>query len=98
MAHTEEDRLRTTTSVVYVDHPDWVHELVDRAAVYRDDVAKMRLAIAVARANVVHGTGGALRGAVFLRENGGVGGVGGKRGGRPHTFTPPRGGGGVVVG
>ena len=70
MAQAEEDRLHTTTSIVYVDHPDWVHEEVDRTVAYRDDVAKMRLAIAVARANVVHGTGGPFGAAIFERDSG----------------------------
>jgi tRNA(Arg) A34 adenosine deaminase TadA len=70
MAHAEEDRLRTTTPILYVDHPDWVHDEVDHTAVYRDDLAKMRLAIAVARANVVHGTGGPFGAAVYERDSG----------------------------
>lgn len=70
MAQTEADRLRATASVVYIDHPEWVHDVVDRMATYRDDVAKMRLAIAVARANVVHGTGGPFGAAIFERGSG----------------------------
>jgi tRNA(Arg) A34 adenosine deaminase TadA len=63
-------QLRTTAQVVYVDYPDWVSDLVNRAAVYRDDAAKMRLAIAVARANVEHDTGGPFGAAVFEKESG----------------------------
>ena len=70
MAQREEQRPRATTSVVQVDHPAWVHDLVDNSVVYRDDAAKMRLAIAVARANVVHGTGGPFGAAIYERDSG----------------------------
>ena len=63
-------QLRTTAPVVYVDYPDWVADLVNRAAVYRNDAAKMRLAIAVARANVEHDTGGPFGAAVFEKDSG----------------------------
>ena len=63
-------QLRTTAQVVYVDYPDWVADLVSRTSVYRDDAAKMRLAIAVARANVEHDTGGPFGAAVFEKESG----------------------------
>lgn len=70
MAQREEQRPRATTSVVQVDHPVWVHDVVDNGVVYRDDAAKMRLAIAVARANVVHGTGGPFGAAIYERDSG----------------------------
>ena len=70
MAQTGEGRRSATASIVYVDHPDWVHDVVDRTAVYGDDEAKMRLAIAVARANVVHGTGGPFGAAIYERDSG----------------------------
>ena len=70
MAQREEQRPRATTSVVQVDHPAWVHDVVDTGVVYRDDAAKMRLAIAVARANVVHGTGGPFGAAIYERDSG----------------------------
>ncbi|NUO38040.1 MAG: nucleoside deaminase [Gemmatimonadaceae bacterium] len=70
MAQREEQRPRATTSVVQVDHPAWVHDVVDNSVVYRDDAAKMRLAIAVARANVVHGTGGPFGAAIYERDSG----------------------------
>jgi tRNA(Arg) A34 adenosine deaminase TadA len=66
----EEDSVRTTATVVYVDYPDWVAEVVDRTAVYPDDDARMRLAIAVARANVEHGTGGPFGAAIYERDSG----------------------------
>jgi tRNA(Arg) A34 adenosine deaminase TadA len=65
-----DDQFRTTAAVVYVDYPDWVPDVVDRNAVYPDDVAKMRLAIAVARANVEHGTGGPFGAAIYERDSG----------------------------
>ena len=65
-----EDQLRTTVPVVYVDHPDWVADVAERGAVYRDDEAKMRLAIALSRANVEHGTGGPFGAAIFERDSG----------------------------
>ena len=70
MKQTEEHRPRATTPVVHVDHPGWVHDVVDRTVVYRGDAAKMRLAIAVARANVMHGTGGPFGAAVYERDSG----------------------------
>ena len=63
-------QLRTTAQVVYVDYPDWAADLMNRTAVYRDDSAKMRLAIAVARANVEHDTGGPFGAAVFEKDSG----------------------------
>jgi tRNA(Arg) A34 adenosine deaminase TadA len=63
-------RLRTTAPVVYVDLPDWVPDVVDGARAYRDDESKMRLAIAVSRANVEHGTGGPFGAAIFERASG----------------------------
>ena len=70
MPQTGENRSRTTTAVVHVDHPEWVDDVVDRTALYRDDAAKMRLAIAVARANVMHGTGGPFGAAIYERDSG----------------------------
>lgn len=68
---TQADELvRATPQVVYVDYPGWAAGLVDRTAVYRDDVAKMRLAIAVARANVEHDTGGPFGAAIYEKESG----------------------------
>ncbi len=63
-------QLHATVQVVYVDYPDWVADLVSGTAVYPDDAAKMRLAIAVARANVEHDTGGPFGAAVFEKESG----------------------------
>jgi tRNA(Arg) A34 adenosine deaminase TadA len=56
--------------MVYVDYPPWVAGLAEQGAVYRGDEAKMRLAIAVSRANVEHGTGGPFGAAVFEQGSG----------------------------
>jgi tRNA(Arg) A34 adenosine deaminase TadA len=63
-------RLRTTAPVVYVDLPDWVPDVVDRGHSYQGDESKMRLAIAISRANVEHGTGGPFGAAIFERASG----------------------------
>jgi tRNA(Arg) A34 adenosine deaminase TadA len=59
-----------TTPPVYVDYPAWVSEVVGGTTIYPDDEAKMRLAIAVSRANVEHGTGGPFGAAVFEQASG----------------------------
>jgi tRNA(Arg) A34 adenosine deaminase TadA len=59
-----------TAPMVYVDYPAWVPEIVGRRTVYPDDESKMRLAIAVARANVEQGTGGPFGAAIFERAGG----------------------------
>jgi tRNA(Arg) A34 adenosine deaminase TadA len=56
--------------MVYVDYPAWVAGLAEHGTVYRDDEAKMRLAIAISRANVEHGTGGPFGAAVFEQASG----------------------------
>jgi tRNA(Arg) A34 adenosine deaminase TadA len=61
---------RSSTPVVHVDLPAWVAEVVDYARLYPDDEAKMRLAIAVSRANVERGTGGPFGAAVFEQTTG----------------------------
>jgi tRNA(Arg) A34 adenosine deaminase TadA len=44
--------------------------LVERGRIYQGDEAKMRLAIALSRANVEHDTGGPFGAAIFERESG----------------------------
>ena len=56
--------------VVQVDYPSWVASVARRGTVYPDDDAKMRLAIAMSRANVEHGTGGPFGAAVFEKASG----------------------------
>jgi tRNA(Arg) A34 adenosine deaminase TadA len=56
--------------VVRIDYPDWVNTLVDWDKTYTTDDERMRLAIAVARANVERGTGGPFGAAVFEAVSG----------------------------
>jgi tRNA(Arg) A34 adenosine deaminase TadA len=53
---------------VHVTLPDWVDEVVNWERQYRDDEARMRLAIALASENVQRGTGGPF-GAVIVEEH-----------------------------
>ena len=55
---------------VQVDLPAWVGELVDFDRRYADDESRMRLAIAISRANVEHGTGGPFGAAIYERDSG----------------------------
>jgi tRNA(Arg) A34 adenosine deaminase TadA len=59
-----------------VDCPDWVGDLVDFTRAYDDDDARMRLAITLARDNVVHETGGPFGAAIFQARTGVLVGVG----------------------
>ena len=47
-----------THPIVSVEYPPWVSDVVDWNRAYATDEERMLLAIAVARANVEHGTGG----------------------------------------
>jgi tRNA(Arg) A34 adenosine deaminase TadA len=60
----------TIPPVVRVDYPSWVATLARPGTIHRDDESKMRLAIAVARANVEHGTGGPFGAAIYERDSG----------------------------
>ncbi|MFN3964643.1 nucleoside deaminase [Silanimonas lenta] len=53
---------------VHLTLPAWVHEAVDPAADYRDDDAKMALAIRLSALNVRHGSGGPFGAALFNAE------------------------------
>jgi tRNA(Arg) A34 adenosine deaminase TadA len=61
---------RGRAPVVHVDYPAWVSDVVGGAANYSDDESKMRLAIAISRANVDHGTGGPFGAAIYEKESG----------------------------
>jgi len=50
--------------------PDWVEQVVDWGATYETDHQKMRLAIELARQNVLRGTGGPFGAAVFEMASG----------------------------
>lgn len=62
--------MATVDPIVTVSYPDWVPQVVDWERRYAGDEEKMRLAIAVARANVERGTGGPFGAAVFERDTG----------------------------
>lgn len=51
--------------VVRIDYPDWVDSVVEWERRFPSDGDRMRLAIALARANVERGTGGPFGAAVF---------------------------------
>jgi tRNA(Arg) A34 adenosine deaminase TadA len=55
----------TPTLAVHVEYPEWVHSLVDWDRTYASDEERMRLAIAVSRANVERGTGGPFGAAIY---------------------------------
>jgi tRNA(Arg) A34 adenosine deaminase TadA len=55
----------TPKLAVHVEYPDWVHSVVDWDRRYASDEERMRLAIAVSRANVERGTGGPFGAAIF---------------------------------
>lgn len=55
---------------VHVEYPPWVASLVDWDSSYNTDEERMRLAIAVSRANVEHGTGGPFGAAIFEADSG----------------------------
>ena len=56
--------------VVHVEYPDWVDSIVDWTRTYASDEDRMRLAIAVSRANVESGTGGPFGAAIFEAQSG----------------------------
>ncbi len=55
---------------LHVDYPTWVADVVHWDAPYRTDEDRMRLAIALSRANVEHDTGGPFGAAIFERDTG----------------------------
>lgn len=61
---------RPRAQEVRVTLPGWVDAAVDWERPYATDHDRMRLAIALARENVVHGTGGPFGAAVFEEETG----------------------------
>lgn len=56
--------------------PDWVEDVVDLDLNYADEAARMRVAIACARENVLRGTGGPFGAAIFNAATGALVGVG----------------------
>ena len=60
----------TSHPIVHIEYPDWVDSVVDWQRTYRGDEERMRVAIAVARANVERSTGGPFGAAVFESRSG----------------------------
>lgn len=58
------------TAALAITLPQWVEALVDSRDVFPTDEDRMRLAIALARENVRHGTGGPFGAAVFEQASG----------------------------
>jgi tRNA(Arg) A34 adenosine deaminase TadA len=56
--------------VVHLEYPAWVGEVVDWGRRYASDEEKMRLAVAVARENVLRDGGGPFGAAVLERDTG----------------------------
>lgn len=56
--------------------PDWIDDLVDPSAWIAGDEARMRLAVALARENVLRDTGGPFGAAIFEDDTGRLAGVG----------------------
>ncbi len=62
--------------VVQVEYPDWADSVVDWNRSYGSDEERMRLAIAVSRANVERGSGGPFGAAIFEAASGRVMSIG----------------------
>jgi tRNA(Arg) A34 adenosine deaminase TadA len=65
-----------THPTIHLEYPDWVDEVVNWARRYETDHEKMRLAIAVSRANVERATGGPFGAAIYEASTGRVVAVG----------------------
>jgi tRNA(Arg) A34 adenosine deaminase TadA len=63
-------------TTIEVGYPDWMKDAVDWDATYATDDRRMRLAIELARQNVLHGTGGPFGAAVFESVSGSLVSVG----------------------
>lgn len=61
---------------IRITNPDWVHQTVAFDRPYPDDDSRVQLAIALARENVLRGTGGPFGAAVFETRTGKLVGVG----------------------
>lgn len=62
--------------VIHVEYPEWVDSVVDWKRSYASDQERMRLAIAVSRANVESATGGPFGAAIFEARSGRIVAVG----------------------
>ena len=61
---------------IQIEYPEWVARHVDWERRYATEAEKMRLAVEVARQNVLHETGGPFGAAIFERDSGRVISVG----------------------
>jgi tRNA(Arg) A34 adenosine deaminase TadA len=59
-----------------IDYPSWIDDVVDWSRRHASDEDRMRLAVAVARRNVVAATGGPFGAAIFERDSGRIVAVG----------------------
>ena len=59
------DMMSDARGTVLVTWPDWIHETVTFGTRYDTDEDRMRLAIELARQNVLHSTGGPFGAAIF---------------------------------
>ena len=59
-----------TAEMIHINLPDWIAEVVDFERVYPDTEARMRVALELARQNVLRVHGGPFGAAVFERESG----------------------------
>jgi tRNA(Arg) A34 adenosine deaminase TadA len=64
------------TSEIRITNPDWVDTVVDLQRTYPTDDARIRVAIDLARENVLRGTGGPFGAAVFDSATGKLVGIG----------------------
>jgi tRNA(Arg) A34 adenosine deaminase TadA len=62
--------MRDRATQTLITGPDWVDAVVDWTRVYQSDDDKMRLAIELARQNVLQRTGGPFGAAIFERASG----------------------------
>ncbi|MDQ6830763.1 MAG: nucleoside deaminase [Gemmatimonadota bacterium] len=62
--------VRMHASRIHISYPDWVREVVDWEQCLPDDESKMRLAIRIARENVMRDTGGPFGAIIVERGTG----------------------------
>ena len=67
---------RAEHPVIQVEYPDWIDSVVDWNRSYGSDEERMRLAIAISRANVERRTGGPFGAAIFEAPSGRVVSIG----------------------
>ncbi len=64
------DTMSDARATVFIDVPEWIGDVVDWGKVHTTDEDRMRLAIELARQNVLRGTGGPFGAAIFERSTG----------------------------